>query len=111
MWPPPSMLKVNHPIRPNPHVLTSVIDYGWSAMNYVALYGKAAIARMLVAEHGADLTLCDQLNAPPLQCATGNGHQSPMKLLLNNGVDMKAQDCLGVTSLHQAGAAQARRSP
>ncbi len=62
------MPKVIHPIRPCPYLLlTGVIDEdGWSALHYVALDGKEAIARMLVVEHGADLTLRDKFDAPPL---------------------------------------------
>jgi len=99
------MPKVFNPTRPYPYLLTGIIDEdGWSALHYVALDGKEAIARMLVVEHGADLTLRDKFDAPPLHRATGNGHLPTMTLLLDNGADVNARDCLGATALHQAGA-------
>ncbi|MCJ1249041.1 hypothetical protein MMC30_006263 [Trapelia coarctata] len=85
--------------------LTSIIDEdGWTALHYVALDGKEAIARMLVEDYGANGMLRDKFDAPPLHRATGNGHLSVMKLLLDNGADVNTRDCLGAAALHQSGA-------
>lgn len=58
---------------------------------------------MLVEDYGANVMLRDKFDAPPLHRATGNGYLASMRLLLDNGADVNARDCLGATALHQAG--------
>ena len=66
---------------------------------------KTAIARVLVEEHGADVTLRGKFDAlaPALHRASEMGHLSIMKLLLDHGADVNSRDCISHTALHHSG--------
>ena len=63
--------------------------------------GRKYIAELLI-NHGAGVTVADELHRSPLHWACENGSEAVARLLLDNGAIIGAVDNLNWTPLHWA---------
>jgi hypothetical protein len=75
---------------------------GDTALGDAALFGNAAMARLLLEEGGADIAAKNKLGFTPLYRATMRGHRDVAELLLQHQAAVEARDNEGRTPLFTA---------
>jgi hypothetical protein len=75
---------------------------GWTVLHMAAFMGNQAAVRLLLAQRGIDLSVCDGEGATPLHAAVGAGQLECARMLVAKGASVNARAESGDTPLHLA---------